>query len=203
MSGPGQRGRVLVAEDESLIRLDLVEMLGEEGYDVVGQAADGEQALSLARELRPDVVLLDVKMPVLDGIDAARQITAERIAPVVMVTAFSQRELVDQAGDAGAMAYLVKPVAKEDLAPQIEVALARYAQIRTLETEIGDLHDRLETRKLVERAKGRLQAERRMTEPEAFRWLQKTSMDRRMTMRQLAEEVLAPTAERTDRPPHG
>jgi two-component system, response regulator PdtaR len=185
--------RVLVAEDEALIRLDLKEMLQEEGYDVVGEAADGEQAVKLAKELKPDLVILDVKMPVLDGISAAEQIVAERIAPVVMLTAFSQRELVERAADAGAMAYLVKPFAKSDLLPTIEVAVSRHAQLAALEREVATLEDRLETRKLVDRAKSRLQTERNMTEPEAFRWIQKTSMDRRTSMREVAEEVVAGT----------
>ena len=182
--------RVLVAEDEALIRLDLKEMLEEEGYDVVGEAGDGEQAVRLARELSPDLVILDVKMPVLDGISAAEQIVAERIAPVVMLTAFSQRELVERAVEAGAMAYLVKPFAKSDLLPTIEVAVSRHAQVAALEKEVADLTDRLETRKLLDRAKSRLQTDQGMTEPEAFRWIQKTSMDRRTSMRAVAEEVL-------------
>jgi AmiR/NasT family two-component response regulator len=185
--------RVLVAEDEALIRLDLKEMLQEEGYDVVGEAADGEQAVRLAEELKPDLVILDVKMPVLDGISAAEQIVAQRIAPVVMLTAFSQRDLVERAVEAGAMAYLVKPFAKSDLLPTIEVAVSRHAQLAALEDEVADLTERLETRKLVDRAKGRLQSERGMSEPEAFRWIQKSSMDRRTSMRVVAEEVLAVT----------
>jgi len=191
-TSPADRSRrVLVAEDEALIRLDLKEMLQEEGYDVVGEAGDGEQAVRLAEELRPDLVILDVKMPVLDGISAAEQIVAQRIAPVVMLTAFSQRELVERAVEAGAMAYLVKPFAKSDLLPTIEVAVSRHQQLAALEDEVADLTERLETRKLVDRAKGRLQSERGMSEPEAFRWIQKTSMDRRTSMRAVAEEVLA------------
>src|SRR3954462_9892027 len=189
---PRQR-RVLVAEDEALIRLDLKEMLEEEGYDVVGEAADGEQAVKLAQELRPDLVILDVKMPVLDGISAAEQIVAGRIAPVVMLTAFSQRDLVERAVEAGAMAYLVKPFAKSDLIPTIEVAISRAAQLAALESEVGDLTERLETRKVVDRAKGRLQADHGLSEPDAFRWIQKTSMDRRTTMRAVAEAVVAGT----------
>ena len=184
--------RVLVAEDEALIRLDLKEMLEEEGYAVVGEAADGEQAVRLAEELRPDLVILDVKMPVLDGIAAAEQIVAKRIAPVVMLTAFSQRDLVERAVQAGAMAYLVKPFAKSDLLPTIEVAVSRHAQIEALEGEVADLQERLETRKIIDRAKGRLQ-EAGMSEPDAFRWIQKTSMDRRTTMRAVAEGVVAGT----------
>jgi response regulator NasT len=188
---PTQPRRVLVAEDEALIRLDLKEMLQEEGYDVVGEAGDGEQAVALAQELRPDLVILDVKMPVLDGISAAERIVKDKIAPVVMLTAFSQRELVERAVEAGAMAYLVKPFAKSDLLPTIEVAVSRHAQLAALESEVADLSDRLETRKLLDRAKSRLQTERGLSEPEAFRWIQKTSMDRRTTMRAVAEEVLA------------
>jgi response regulator NasT len=183
--------RVLVAEDEALIRLDLKEMLEEEGYDVVGEASDGEQAVKLAEELKPDLVILDVKMPILDGISAAEQIADARIAPVVILTAFSQRELVERARDAGAMAYLVKPFTKADLLPAIEIAVSRYAEIHALESEVDDLTDRLEARKLVERAKGVLQSERGMSEPEAFRWIQKTSMDRRLSMRAVAEAVLS------------
>jgi two-component system, response regulator PdtaR len=182
--------RVLIAEDEALIRLDLKEMLVEEGYDVVGEAGDGEQAVRLAEELEPDLVILDVKMPVLDGISAAEQIVGKRIAPVVMLTAFSQRDLVERAVEAGAMAYLVKPFTKSDLVPTIEVAVSRAAQMTALESEVGDLSERLETRKVVDRAKGRLQAENGMSEPEAFRWIQKTSMDRRTTMRAVADGVV-------------
>jgi len=166
-------------------------MLEEEGYDVVGEAADGEQAVKLAQELKPDLVILDVKMPVLDGISAAERIVATRVAPVVMLTAFSQRELVERAVDAGAMAYLVKPFAKSDLLPTIEVAVSRHAQLTALEKEVTDLSDRLETRKVVDRAKGRLQSDHGMSEPDAFRWIQKTSMDRRTSMRAVAEGVLA------------
>ena len=185
--------RVLIAEDEALIRLDLKEMLQEEGYDVVGEAGDGAEAVRLAEELSPDLVILDVKMPVLDGISAAEQIVKNRIAPVVMLTAFSQRELVERAVEAGAMAYLVKPFAKTDLIPTIEVAVSRAAQLKALESEVDDLTERLETRKVVDRAKGRLQADNGMSEPEAFRWIQKTSMDRRTTMRAVAEGVVAGT----------
>jgi response regulator NasT len=185
--------RVLIAEDEALIRLDLKEMLQEEGYDVVGEAGDGQEAVRLAQELTPDLVILDVKMPVLDGISAAEQIVKNRIAPVVMLTAFSQRDLVERAVEAGAMAYLVKPFAKTDLIPTIEVAVSRAAQLRALETEVDDLTERLETRKVVDRAKGRLQTDSGMSEPEAFRWIQKTSMDRRTTMRAVAEGVVAGT----------
>ena len=181
--------RVVVAEDEALIRLDLVEMLREEGYDVVGEASDGERAVALAVELKPDLVILDVKMPVLDGISAAEQIVSERIAPVVMLTAFSQRELVERAVDAGAMAYLVKPFSKSDLLPAIEVAVSRHQQLAALEQEVADLSERLETRKLLDRAKGKLQ-EGGMSEPEAFRWIQKAAMDRRTTMKAVAQLVV-------------
>jgi AmiR/NasT family two-component response regulator len=187
------RRRVLVAEDEALIRLDLKEMLEEEGYDVVGEAADGKEAVRLAEELRPDLVILDVKMPVLDGISAAEQIVAKAIAPVVMLTAFSQRDLVERAVEAGAMAYLVKPFAKSDLLPTIEVAVSRHAQLAALTQEVADLQERLETRKVVDRAKSRLQEDRGMSEPEAFRWIQKTSMDRRTSMRHVAEGVVSGT----------
>jgi two-component system, response regulator PdtaR len=182
--------RVVIAEDEALIRLDLKEMLEEDGYVVAGEAADGELAVRLATELRPDLVIMDVKMPGLDGISAAERISAERIAPVVILTAFSQRELVQRASEAGAMAYLVKPFTRADLVPAIEVAVSRFAEIVALDGEAASLRDRLEVRKLVDRAKGRLQDERRLTEAAAFRWIQKSSMDRRMTMRAVAEEVL-------------
>ena len=183
--------RVVIAEDEALIRLDLKEMLEEEGYVVAGEAADGETAVSLTESLRPDLVILDVKMPVLDGITAAERIAAAHLAPVVILTAFSQRELVERARDAGAMAYLVKPFTKADLVPAIEIAASRFQEITALESEVGTLRDRLEVRKLLDRAKGLLQAERGMTEAEAFRWIQKSSMDRRMTMRAVAAELLA------------
>jgi response regulator NasT len=181
---------VLVAEDEALIRLDLVEMLGEEGYDVVGEAGDGATAVRLAGELRPDVVILDVKMPVLDGVAAAEQIVLARIAPVVLLTAFSQRDLVERAREAGVMAYLVKPFQKHDVLPAVEMAMARFAEVVALEGEVADLSGRLEARKLVDRAKARLQAEHGLGEAEAFRWVQRTSMDERRTMRAVAQDVL-------------
>jgi len=184
------RPRVVLAEDEALIRLDLAEMLTEEGYEVVGQAGDGEQAVELVEELRPDLVVLDVKMPKVDGITAAARIAELRVAPVVILTAFSQRELVERAREAGAMAYVVKPFGKADLIPAIEIARSRFAEVQQLEAEVADLTDRLETRKLLDRAKSRLQTDQGMTEPEAFRWIQKTSMDRRTSMRAVAEEVL-------------
>jgi two-component system, response regulator PdtaR len=188
------RRRVVIAEDEALIRMDLAEMLEEEGYEVVGQAGDGQSAVKLAAEHKPDLVILDVKMPVLDGISAAERIGADKIAPVLMLTAFSQRELVDRARDAGAMAYLVKPFSKADLVPAIEMATSRYEEMRALEHEVADLAQRFETRKLVDRAKGLLQAQLGMSEPEAFRWIQKTSMDRRLTMREVAQVVVDGTA---------
>ena len=181
---------MLVAEDEALIRLDLKEMLEEEGYLVVGEAGDGQTAVRLADELRPDLVILDVKMPVLDGIAAAEQIVSARVAPVVMLTAFSQRDLVERAREAGAMAYLVKPFEKKDLLPTIEMAVSRFAEIVALETEVADLAERLAARKLVDRAKGILQGEHGMTEPEAFRWIQRTSMDGRRSMRAVAQDVV-------------
>ncbi len=188
-AAPAQR-RVVVAEDEVLIRMDLVEMLAEEGYDVVGQAGDGARAVELAEELRPDLVILDVKMPVLDGIAAAERIAAQRIAPVVILTAFSQRDLVERARDAGAMAYLVKPFTQTDLVPAIEMAMSRFSEIGLLEQEVADLTERLETRKAVDRAKGVLQRDLELSEPEAFRWIQKTAMDLRLSMRQVAEGVV-------------
>ena len=183
--------RVLIAEDEALIRLDLREMLQEEGYEVVGEAADGEQAVALAVELIPDLVICDVKMPKMDGITAAAQIASKRIAPVVILTAFSQRDLIERARDAGAMAYLVKPFQKRDLFPAIEMATSRFAEIRALESEVSNLRERLEARKLIERAKGVLMSEHRMSEPEAFRWIQRAAMDNRTSMRAVAELVLS------------
>ena len=195
--------RVLIAEDEALIRLDLKEMLEEEGYSVVGEAADGQAAIDLAVKERPDLVILDVKMPVLDGISAAEQIAAKHIAAVVILTAFSQRELVERARDAGAMAYLVKPFTKADLVPAIEIAVSRFQEVSALEGEVGTLKDRLEVRKLLDRAKGKLQAEHGLSEPDAFRWIQKTSMDQRLAMRTVAEQVqdgtMTPGGGSTDR----
>lgn len=182
--------RVLVAEDEALIRLDLVEMLREEGYEVVGEAGDGAEAVRLAEQLRPDLVILDIKMPKMDGIEAASNIAGERIAPVVILTAFSQRDLVERARDAGAMAYLVKPFAKRDLVPAIELAVSRFSEVQALESEVADLTERLEARKTIERAKGLLMTKHSLAEPEAFRWLQRTAMDRRTTMKAVAEAVL-------------
>ena len=182
--------RVLVVEDEALIRLDLAEMLTEEGYVIAGEAGDGEQAVTLARELHPDLVIMDVKMPKVDGITAAASIVEERIAPVVMLTAFSQRDLIEQARDAGAMAYLVKPFARHELVPAIELAVSRFAEKRALEDEVATLTERLETRKVVDRAKGLLMTRQAMSEPEAFRWIQRTAMDRRTTMKAVAEAVV-------------
>jgi response regulator NasT len=181
---------VLIAEDEALIRLDLREMLQEEGFDVVGEAGDGEQAVAMAADLMPDLVICDVKMPKMDGITAAAQIADKRIAPVVILTAFSQRDLIERARDAGAMAYLVKPFQKRDLLPAIEMATSRFAEIRALESEVTNLRERLEARKLIERAKGVLMSEHRMSEPEAFRWIQRAAMDNRTSMRAVAELVL-------------
>jgi response regulator NasT len=187
----GQSHRVLIAEDEALIRLDLREMLVEEGYDVVGEAGDGEAACRLAEELRPDLCILDIKMPIMDGLAAAEKIAGARIAPVIILTAFSQRDLVERARDAGAMAYLVKPFQKSDLVPAIEIALSRFAELHALEGEVANLAERLETRKLVERAKGQLMSAFTMSEPDAFKWIQRAAMDNRMTMKQVAERILA------------
>lgn len=187
---PAAGWRVLVVEDEALIRLDLTEMLGEEGYQIAGEASDGEAAVDLARELKPDLVIMDVKMPKKDGIEAAATIVEEKIAPVVMLTAFSQRDLIERARDAGAMAYLVKPFARHELVPAIELAVSRFAEKRALEDEVAVLHERFETRKVVDRAKGLLMAKQSMTEPEAFRWIQRTAMDRRTTMKAVAQAVI-------------
>ncbi len=186
---PAKR-RAIVVEDEALIRMDIVETLREGGYDVVGEASNGEEAVALARELKPDVVVMDVKMPVMDGITAAEHIAKERLAPVVLLTAFSQTELVERARDAGAMAYVVKPFTPADLLPAVEIAASRFVEIRALENEIADITERMETRKTVERAKGILMEKMQLNEPEAFRWIQKTSMDRRLTMREVAEAVI-------------
>lgn len=182
--------RVVVAEDETLIRLDIVEILRSEGYDVVAEADNGQTALEKARELKPDLVLMDVKMPVMDGITAAEAIVKERIAPVVLLTAFSQKELVERAREAGAMAYVVKPFTPADLTPAIEIAISRNDELRALEEEVSNLAEQFETRKLVDRAKSLLITKMGLTEPEAFRWIQKTSMDRRLSMRQVAETVV-------------
>ena len=186
--------RVLIAEDEALIRLDLKEMLEEEGYTVVAEVGDGQQAVEQALELRPDLVILDIQMPVLDGLSAADQIASNRIAPVIVLTAYSQRELVERARDAGAMAYLVKPFSKNDLVPAIEVARARFAEMTALDAEVRTLEERLETRKIVEQAKGRLMEQQGITEAEAFRWIQRTAMNQRTSMKALAESILEPDA---------
>jgi AmiR/NasT family two-component response regulator len=182
--------RVIIAEDEALIRLDLKEMLEEEGYSVVAEVGDGQQAVDQAAELRPDLVILDIQMPVLDGLSAAEQIASARIAPVIVLTAFSQRELVERARDAGAMAYLVKPFSKNDLVPAIEVARARFTEMAALDNEVRTLEERLETRKIVEKAKGLLMAEQGITEGEAFRWIQRTAMNQRTSMKGLAQSIL-------------
>lgn len=196
MTGPTTDGgaptthRVLIAEDETLIRMDLAEMLREVGYDVVGEAGDGQEAVELAEQLQPELVIMDVKMPRRDGIDAASEIASKRIAPIVVLTAFSQRDLVERAREAGAMAYLVKPFSVTDLIPAIELAVSRFGEIAALEREVATLTDRLETRKLIERAKGLLQAKQGLSEPEAFKWIQRAAMDRRTTMKQVAEVVV-------------
>ncbi|HLS34144.1 MAG TPA: response regulator, partial [Brevibacterium sp.] len=182
----GDARRVVVAEDETLIRLDIVETLKEAGYDVVGEAPDGETAVRFVGELEPDVVVMDVKMPGMDGLTAAEKIMEDRTCAVVMLTAFSQTELVERARDAGAMAYVVKPFTTADLLPALEIAISRFQEISSLESEIADLNERFETRKRVDRAKGLLMTKMGLTEPEAFRWIQKTSMDRRLTMREVA-----------------
>ena len=186
------RIKILVAEDEALIRMDLVEMLVEAGYEVVAEAADGAQAIELAQLHKPDLAILDVKMPVLDGISAAEKIIS--IAPVLMLTAFSQRELVERARDAGVMAYVVKPFSIGDLVPAIEIAISRHLQMRTLADEVADLHERLETRKLIDRAKGILMQALNLAEPEAFSWIQRAAMDRRLTMKEVAQAVISPDA---------
>ena len=182
--------RILVAEDEALIRLDLVEMLTEAGYEVVAQATNGVEAIALAKEFKPDLAILDVKMPELDGISAAQEII--EISPVLMLTAFSQKELVERARDAGVMAYVVKPFSINDLTPAIEIAMSRHLQMRSLKEEVSDLHERLETRKVIDRAKGILMAAMNLSEPEAFGWIQRAAMDRRISMKAVAEAVISP-----------
>lgn len=182
--------RVVVAEDEALIRLDLVELLEEHGYEIAGQASDGEEAVRLANELEPDLIVMDVKMPKMDGITAADKIAEDRICAVVMLTAFSQRDLIKRAKEAGAMAYVVKPFDASDVIPAIEIAMARFAEIRGVEDEVMDLEERLESRKIVDQAKGILQTSLDLTEPEAFRWIQKTAMDLRKSMREVAQGVI-------------
>ncbi|MEI6671083.1 MAG: response regulator [Actinomycetes bacterium] len=184
--------RIVVAEDEAIIRLDLVEMLTGAGYEVVGEGANGEEAISLVKELKPDLAILDVKMPILDGISAAEQIISE--CAVLMLTAFSQRELVDRARDAGVMAYVVKPFSISDLVPAIEIAISRHLQMRTLDDQLQNLTEKLETRKLVDRAKGILMQALNLSEPESFSWIQKAAMDRRITMKEVAQAVISPDA---------
>ncbi|MFO7917010.1 MAG: response regulator [Anaerolineae bacterium] len=185
-----ERVRVIIADDESVICMDLREMLNNLGYLVVGEAGDGRSAVNLARELRPDVVLMDIKMPDMDGIEAARILTEERIAPVVLLTAFSQRDLVERAREAGVVGYLVKPIKEDDLSPAIEVALTRFAEFRELEKEVDDLRDQLETRKLVDRAKGILMDRQQLSESEAFRRIQKMSMNTRKPMKEIAQAII-------------
>lgn len=182
--------RVLIAEDEALIRLDLKEMLQEEGFEVVAEVADGASAVRLTRELKPDLVILDVKMPVMDGIQAAEEIAKERLSAILILTAFSQRDLVEKARRAGAMAYLVKPFQKHDLLPAVEIAAGRFREMSGLEHQVDDLQGRLEARKVVERAKGALMEEKDLTEAEAFRYIQQQAMERRLTMKQVAEQIL-------------
>jgi AmiR/NasT family two-component response regulator len=184
--------RILIAEDETLIRMDLAEMLRENGYDVIGEATNGEEAITLANELKPDLAILDVKMPKLDGITAAETIV--KISPVLMLTAFSQKDLVERALDAGVMAYVVKPFTIDDLIPAIEIATTRHTQMIALQNEVADLTERLETRKLVDRAKGILMQAMKLSEPDAFKWIQRTAMDKRVSMKQVAEAVIDPSS---------
>ena len=184
------RVRIVVAEDEALIRMDLIEMLGEAGYEVVAQAENGAVAIEMAKKYKPDLSILDVKMPEVDGITAAEQIIS--ISPVLMLTAFSQRELVERARDAGVMAYVVKPFSIGDLVPAIEIAISRHRQMKTLEAEVADLYERLETRKIIDRAKGILMKAMNLSEPESFSWIQKTAMDRRISMKQVAQAIISP-----------
>jgi response regulator NasT len=188
----GMQYRLVVAEDETLIRMDLVEMLTEAGYQVVGQGVNGQEAIELANTHKPDLTILDVKMPVLDGISAAEKIID--ICPVLMLTAFSQRELVERARDTGVMAYVVKPFTINDLLPAIEISISRYRQMKSLETEVADLYERLETRKIVDRAKGILMKTMNLSEPESFSWIQKTAMDRRISMKAVAQGIISPDA---------
>ena len=190
MSTENKKIRILVAEDETIIRLDLVEMLTESGYEVIAQAENGTVAIELAKKFKPDLAILDVKMPEMDGITAAEQIIS--LAPVLMLTAFSQRELVERARDAGVMAYVVKPFSISDLVPAIEIAISRHRQMKSLQEEVADLYERLETRKIIDRAKGILMKAMGLTEPESFSWIQKTAMDRRISMKQVAQAVISP-----------
>ncbi len=189
-AGGDTRPRVVIAEDEAIIRLDLKELLQEEGYDVVGETGRGDEAVDLVRELVPDLVILDVKMPGLDGLSAARHIASERLAAVLILTAFSQRDLVEQARDAGALAYLVKPFQKTDLIPAIEVALARHAELTSLERHVGDLEERLEARKLIDRAKGRLMDQHGLDEQASWRFIQTHAMNNRVKVQVIAQRVL-------------
>jgi response regulator NasT len=190
MNNQEKKVRILVAEDETIIRLDLVEMLTEAGYEVIAQAENGAIAVELAKQHKPDLAILDVKMPEMDGITAAEQIIL--LAPVLMLTAFSQRELVERARDAGVMAYVVKPFSINDLVPAIEIAISRHRQMKTLESEVADIYERLETRKIIDRAKGILMKAMNLSEPESFSWIQKTAMDRRISMKQVAQAVISP-----------
>ena len=192
MNTKEQKIKILVAEDETIIRLDLVEMLTEAGYEVVAQAENGAVAIELAKQHKPDLAILDVKMPEVDGITAAEQIIS--IAPVLMLTAFSQRELVERARDAGVMAYVVKPFSINDLLPAIEIAISRHRQMKSLEAEVADIYERLETRKINDRAKGILMKAMNLSEPESFSWIQKTAMDRRISMKDVAKAVISPDA---------
>ena len=190
MNTQNKKGRILVAEDETIIRLDLVEMLTEAGYEVVAQAENGAVAVELAKLHNPDLAILDVKMPEMDGITAAEQIIL--IAPVLMLTAFSQRDLVERARDAGVMAYVVKPFSINDLVPAIEIAISRHKQMKSLESEVADIYERLETRKVIDRAKGILMKAMNLSEPESFSWIQKTAMDRRISMKEVAMAIIDP-----------
>jgi len=192
MNTQNKKVRILVAEDETIIRLDLVEMLTEAGYEVIAQAENGAVAVELAKQHNPDLAILDVKMPEMDGITAAEQIIS--IAPVLMLTAFSQRELVERARDAGVMAYVVKPFSINDLVPAIEIAISRHKQMKTLESEVADIYERLETRKIIDRAKGILMKAMNLSEPESFSWIQKTAMDRRISMKEVANAIISPEA---------
>jgi response regulator NasT len=196
MNNQDKKVRILVAEDETIIRLDLVEMLTEAGYEVIAQAENGAVAVELAKQHKPDLAILDVKMPEMDGITAAEQIIL--LAPVLMLTAFSQRELVERARDAGVMAYVVKPFSINDLVPAIEIAISRHSQMKSLESEVADIYERLETRKVIDRAKGILMKAMNLSEPESFSWIQKTAMDRRISMKEVANAIISPEAA-TDR----
>ena len=192
MNNQDKKVRILVAEDETIIRLDLVEMLTEAGYEVIAQAENGAVAVELAKQHKPDLAILDVKMPEMDGITAAEQIIL--LAPVLMLTAFSQRELVERARDAGVMAYVVKPFSINDLVPAIEIAISRHKQMKSLESEVADIYERLDTRKVIDRAKGILMKAMNLSEPESFSWIQKTAMDRRISMKEVANAIISPEA---------